>query len=155
MTELKDLKDLNVRDVRDAPAVLALLFEGKKHEEIADALGLDRSNVTLKIHRLMDTKEFQNALTEEWVKRYREMKIEDPKQAFKQLTKLVSQTITRHLESTHDFTLTERRELVTISVRNYEDAIRAEVERALQTVGAGKQVDSTQATSKTSNVSTA
>jgi hypothetical protein len=142
---VKELSELDTRDIKDAPRVLAMLFEGKKHEEIATALGMERANVTLKIHRLMDTREFQNALTEEWIKRYNAMKVENPKEAFKSLTRLVAQTITRHFEASTEVSLTERRELVTVSVRNYEDEIRREVERALQCYGATKQVDSAQA----------
>ena len=143
MTELKDLKTLESRDIADAPRILAMLFEGKEHAEIAEALGLNRVTVTLKIHRLMDTREFQNALTEEWIKRYNLLKIDNPVHAFKMLTRLVSQTITRHSENTQDIKLTERRELVIVSAREYEDLISAEVNRALQAVGPRKQLDTT------------
>jgi len=152
MTELKDLKELESRDIADAPKILAMLFEGKEHSEIAEELGLNRVSVTLKIHRLMDTREFQNALTAEWLKRYRAMKVDNPREAFKQLTRLVSQTITRHSENTQDIKLTERRELVIVSVRDYQDAINGEIERTLQSINPRKQVDTTQAASETSSL---
>ena len=152
MTELKTLKELDFRDARDAAKVLTMLFEGKDHAEIGEALGIARVNATLKIHRLMDTREFQNALTDEWVKQYRQMKIDNPKEAFKQLTRLVTQTITRHFENTQDITLTERRELVIVSAREYETAINAEVERALQTVNPRKQMDTAQTPSEASSI---
>jgi IS30 family transposase len=151
----KDLKELDSCDVADAPQVIAMLFEGKSHDEIADVLGMARASVTRKIHRLMDTREFQNALTEEWIKRYNTMRVDNPREAFKSLTRLVAQTITRHFESSSEVSLTERRELVTVSVRNYEDEIRREVERALQCHGLAKQVDSAQAPPKTGPVPSA
>jgi predicted transcriptional regulator len=146
----RNLTELNSRDVRDAPVILQMLFEGKEHTEIAEKLGLNRTTVTLKIHRLMDTKEFQNALSAEWVKRYRQIQIDDPREAFKQLTRLVAQTITRHIESTEDIRITERCELVTMSIRNYEAATEAELDRVLQANRLREPVDSSQAASETS-----
>jgi hypothetical protein len=146
----KELAELDTRDITDAPRVLAMLFEGKQHWEIADALGMDRSCVTRKIHRLLDTREFQNALMGEWIKRYGEMKVKDAKEAFKHLTRLVSQGITRHLETTEDVRVTERRELVTLSIRNYEAETEAELNRVLQANRAREPVDSAPAASETS-----
>lgn len=144
------LRDLNSRDIADAPKILQMLFEGKEHAEIAEELDLNRTTVTLKIHRLMDTQEFQNALSAEWVKRYRQMQIDNPREAFKQLTRLVAQTITRHIESTEDIRITERCELVTMSIRNYEAATEAELDRVLQANRAREPVDSSQTASETS-----
>jgi hypothetical protein len=150
MLETKDLKELDSRDVADAPRVMAMLFEGKEHTEIADALGMEQASITRKIHRLMDTREFQNALTTEWIRRYGEMQISNPKEAFKHLTRLVAQTITRHFESNQEVTLTERRELVTIAIRNYEAETEAELDRILQANRLREPVDSTPSTPETS-----
>jgi len=146
----RNLTELNSRDIADAPRILQMLFEGKEHAEIASELGLNRTTVTLKIHRLMDTREFQNALSAEWVKRYRQMQIDNPREAFRQLTRLVAQTITRHIESTEDIRITERCELVTMSIRNYEAATEAELDRILQANRLREPVDSPPATSETS-----
>lgn len=146
----RNLIDLNSRDIADAPKILQMLFEGKEHAEIAQELGLHRCSVTEKIHRLMDTKEFQNALSAEWVKRYRQMQVDNPREAFKQLTRLVAQTITRHIESTEDIRITERCELVTASIRDYEAATEAELNRVLQANRPREPVDTAQAPSETS-----
>lgn len=151
----KELSELDTRDIVDAPHVLTMLFEGKQHWEIADALGMARATVTRKIHRLLDTKEFQNALMAEWVKRYGEMRGLDARTAFKNLTRLVSQGITRHIESKEDVRLTERRELVTVSIRNYEAEIEEELNRTLRPDSPRKQVDTAQAAPEASPVSSA
>jgi len=132
--ELKNLEDLDRRDIIDAPKVLTMLFEGKTHMEIADALGLSRQTITEKISRLMDTREFQNALTEEWIKNYCKLRTDNPVHAFKMLTRLVAMTMTRHYETTQDININERAIVVTATAKEYEDSIQAEIQRVLQKI---------------------
>ena len=134
--ELRDLTDLDTRDIADAPKVLTMLFEGKTHMEIADALGLARQSITVKISRLMDTREFQNALADEWIKRYCKMKVDNPVHAFKMLTRLVAMTITRQYKTTQNVNINERAIVVMASAKEYEESIQAvvqaEIERTIQ-----------------------
>lgn len=144
--EAKSLLDLDMRDIGDAPIVFQMLFEGKDHSEIAKALNMERTGCTRKINRMLNTREFQNALMAEWVKRYNAMNVEDARLAFKQLTRLVSQGITRHFEGSETVKLTERRELVTVNIRDYEREIAKELDRALPADRPKQPVDSSSAT---------
>jgi len=150
--ELKNLVEMDTRDIADAPVVFQMLFEGRDHAEIAKELKMERTGCTRKIHRLLNTREFQNALMAEWVKRYQAMNVEDARLAFKQLTRLVSQGITRRFEGNETVKLTERRELVTVHIRDYERQIEEELERALPTNSPQKPVDTTPATRQTSRI---
>lgn len=149
MNEIKkpvwNLEQLDMRDIEDAPTVFAMLFNGKTHEEIAEALGVERSTCTHKIHRLVATREFQNALRNEWVQRYTEMVKEDPRLAFKQLSRLVATALTRHIEAESTINMTKREESVTVHIGDYERQLEEELVRALRANRAEKPVDTAQA----------
>ena len=81
---------LSRADQRHLPKIKAMLLEGASQLDISRALNLRRETVNRKIHRWMKTEDFETWLKHVWIDLYSTIRGEDPKEAFRQVTKLIA-----------------------------------------------------------------
>jgi len=81
---------LSNADQRHLPKIKAFLLEGNNQLDISRALNLRRETVNRKIQRWMKTEDFEIWLKQVWMDLYGEIRQDDPKEVFRQVTKLIA-----------------------------------------------------------------
>ena len=81
---------LSNADRRHLPKIKAMLLEGASQLDISRTLHLRRETVNRKIQRWMKTEDFEIWLKQIWIELYGEIKREDPREVFRQVTKLIA-----------------------------------------------------------------
>lgn len=93
MSQMSQKVTLSNADKRHLPRIKAFLLEGKNQLDISRALNLRRETVNRKVRRWMQTEDFDLWLKEVWVDLYRQVRREDVKEAFRQVTKLLTKSL--------------------------------------------------------------
>ena len=83
---------------RYMPKIKALLLEGKNQIEISQLLNLRRETVNRKIQRWIKTEDFETWIKEEFLRLHNKIIQLNPEEAYRQVTKLVSNMLTRKIE---------------------------------------------------------
>jgi len=84
---------LSNADRKHLPKIKSLLLQGKSQVEISVALGLRRETVNRKIRRWMQTEDFEQWLKEVWLDLYREVRHDNPVEAFRQISKILGRVL--------------------------------------------------------------
>jgi len=84
---------LSNADKKHLPKIKSLLLQGKSQVEISVALGLRRETVNRKIRRWMQTEDFEQWLKEVWLDLYREVRHDNPVEAFRQISKILGRVL--------------------------------------------------------------
>jgi len=111
---------LSATDRLDIAKIKGFILDGKNQSEIAVLLKKRRETVNRKIARWMQTLDFDEWVGSLWLEHYGELRKEDKREAFRQLTKLFVAKQTRKIEASTTTTIDER---VTINVTTDEDDI--------------------------------
>ena len=108
---------LSNADKRYLPQIKRFLLEGKNQVEISLALHLRRETVNRKINRWMRTEDFGVWLKEVWLDLYGDLRRDDLKEAFRQVSKLLVQILGKEGVAPEE---TEKQELLGIYQQIWE-----------------------------------
>ena len=86
---------------RRLPTIKAELLKGSSYERIGDQLGVTRRTIDRDMDTFLQSGEFETWLKEEWVRLHTQIIHDNPTEAYRNLTKLVSRLLTRRVESHH------------------------------------------------------
>jgi len=93
------------KDKVDIEKIKQMLIEHKTQLDMSRELGLRRETVNRKIHRWVQTDDFENWLKTAWLQQYQNV---DSTEAFRALTSLVGKMLTRKIEAKAELTETKR-----------------------------------------------
>lgn len=119
---------LSATDRLDIAKIKQYVLDGKNQTEMSQLLGKRRETVNRKIARWMQTSDFDEWLGSLWLEHYSELRDEDKKEAFRQLTKLFVAKQTRRVEA---FSVQKIEQHVKIDVSEDEDAVLSRAARIL------------------------
>lgn len=95
---------LSPTDLRDISKIKGLILQHKNQTEMAVTLGKSRETINRKISRWMQTEDFNQWANTLWLEQYGEISLEDKKEAFRQLTKIICSKQTRKTHVTEEIT---------------------------------------------------
>ena len=98
---------LTQQTTRRLPTIKKGLLTGLTYEQIGDKIGVTRRTITRDIKTWLESGDFETWLKEEWMRLHNIIIHEDPVEAYRQITKIMSRMVTRRLETAHTETLRE------------------------------------------------
>ena len=134
---------LSAQTQRRLPTIKRDLLLGLTSAQIGDKLGVTEKTIDRDLKAFINSGEFESWIKEEWLRLHNIILHEDPVEAYRNISKLVSHMMTRKVEKKVEIT-----ERVDVDIRQYELAIERAVNRSLHNdtteSSASQQVDSTQ-----------
>jgi hypothetical protein len=144
---------LSEATLRRLPKIKAGLLDGKTSQEIADQLHVRRETIERDKQAFRSSGIFEDWIREEWMRLHQIIVEEEPSEAYRQVSRLVGQMLTRKIERKDEIRISEERKL-TINIREllaeYEPALERARHRNLQTNNPTEQMDPAQANPETS-----
>lgn len=99
---------LSHQTLKRLPTIKAELLKGTSHEQIGQKLGVTDKTIDRDLDAFLKSGEFETWLKAEWVHLHTIVVHEDPTEAYRNLTKLVSHMLTRKLEAHSEHVETQR-----------------------------------------------
>lgn len=115
------------------PKIKEGLMSGMTQLEIAELCGVSRRTISCDIQCWVESREFESWLKSEFVELYGKTKVDDPIQAFRELSKIVSRMVTSKREVQEDINV--KRESTSINLNMEEmnsEAVSAMVKNYLE-----------------------
>ena len=112
------------------PIIQQGLLKGLTRDQIGAKCGRTEKTIDRDIKAWVESGQFETWIKEEWIRLHHIIIHENPTEAYRQLTRLLGQTLTRRIESKAE--ITERIELVEIDVSETEDEILSKAASILE-----------------------
>ena len=94
---------LSQQTLRRLPTIKAKLLQNWTIGQIADILGVTERTIDRDLKAFLDSGQFEQWLKEEWVHLHAKIVAENPIEAYRQVSKLISRNITRKAEIKAEF----------------------------------------------------
>ena len=132
------------------PIIKKDLLLGKNIDQIAEHCGVKNKTIDRDLAKFRNSGEFEEWLKEEWMRIHHIIIHEDPTEAYRNLTKLVSTMLTRRIEKRLE--VTEQVDIRDITIiADYTAAVNSAVNRDLKALRAEQQVDTTESQATTTS----
>jgi len=134
---------LSTQTLQRLPKIKQDLLSGQTITQIAEHCGVQDKTIDRDLAKFRNSGEFEEWLKEEWMRIHYIIIHENPTEAYRNLTKLVSNMLTRRIEAlTITKEVTENRDITIIA--DYTTAVEAAINRDLEALRTRKQMDTTE-----------
>jgi len=124
------------------------IFKGLNREQIAQECKVTEKTIDRDMNVWVNSGLFEVWLKKEWVQLHQIIIHENPTEAYRNLTKLVSHMLTRKVEMKEEISVREKVDVTILA--EYVSALDSAINKDIQSLRAQQQVDSTQAHPETS-----
>jgi len=99
---------LSTQTQKRLPQIKASLLKGLNYEQIGTKCGVTEKTIDRDVKAWVDSGDFENWIKEEWIRLHQIVMNESPVEAYRNLTKLVGQMLTRKIQAKSEITQTQR-----------------------------------------------
>lgn len=142
---------LSTQTQKRLPQIKQGLLKGLNYTQIGAKCGVTERTIDRDVKVWVSSGDFEDWIKEEWIRLHQIVVNESPIEAYKNLTKLVGNMLTRKIERKEQLEIREKVEInITELLANYEPALTRARESNIRQNNPAEQVDSSQANSETS-----
>jgi len=134
--------ELSTQTLKRLPTIKHSLLTGLTTQQIGDKLGVTEKTIDRDLKAFRQSGEFEAWLKEEWMRLHHIIIKQNPTEAYKQITRLIGQTITRRIEARTEIekTVTTKHE---ININVYNDDEKSILDKAAQLLDRKSKREST------------
>lgn len=141
---------LSQQTLQRLPTIKAGLMKGDTTAVIGKALGVYEKTIDRDIKAFVESGEFETWIKTEWLRLHNQIIHEDPTEAYRNITKLLSRMIIQKREIKQDLTVKEEHvTTVNLTLSEYQQALDEAARLNIQSNNQKQQVDAAQTTPKT------
>jgi hypothetical protein len=129
---------LSMQTLKRLPTIKQGLLEGLNYTTIGKKCGVTERTIDRDVHAWLESGQFETWIKQEWLRLHNIVLRKHPVEAYKQITRLLGQTLTRRMEVKEEIKVEEKHVSI---VADYTKAIEAAVNRDVEALRARKQVD--------------